>query len=225
MNVKELLMSVNRHELREQFLEYSEWGLALEMFDQNFEAFFNEISELEPVETGLVVLYCAGNEPTVEFFDRIELERIYDPNCALLHLQPEKLSDIELRNICQEWDRKLSCTVELLPWPVILGAEVDSGNLMGHSAIGIAVEIMLQVSWFGFDKAETVPERRMGIADEKNPRAGTSGIYVRMLPLEDGSGYMLEPEVFAFRRFLYQRINLYKVINAYMNRMKRVNTA
>lgn len=217
MNVKEFLLEIDWQELKKCFWERVEWGMMRGTLEKNMETFFNRITEIEPVNAKLVMLFCEGNEPLVKFFEYRDLEALYNPECELLRLKPEKLFGDDLENICRKWSKMISYRADLMPWQLVLGAEIDPENIAGQSAVEIAVMIIQQMTENGYDE----PDALLVHKTKANWKNDETGYYIQVMPLKDGSGFVEEPEIFAFRRFLRQKINMYKAIHDYMTRKER----
>lgn len=209
MNVKDLLLSVEREELKERFMEHSELGTMQSTITKNLATFFKRISEIEPITTELVMFFCEGNEPPIKFFEYRDLEALYDSECELLCIILEKLFGDELESACRKWSQMVSYRAERMPWQLVLGAEIDPENLVGQSAVEIAVMIMLQMTENGYDE----PDELLVYKTKANWKNDETGVYIQVVPLKDGAGFVEEPEVFALRRFLRQKINMYKAIH------------
>ena len=219
MNVKDFLLSVEREDLKERFMERSEWGMMPGTLERNLATFFKCISEIEPIEAEIVMLFCEGNEPLVKFFEYQDLEALHDPECELLHLVPERLFGDELEKVCRKWGQMKSYRAERMPWQVVLGAEIDPKNIAGQSAVEIAVEIILQMVENGYEESEKI----LVYKTQANWKNDEKEFYIQLMPLKDGLGFVEEPEIFALRRFLRQKINMYNAQYAYMTRKGRKN--
>ena len=214
MNVKDFLLSVEREDLKERFMERSEWGLMPGTLERKLATFFQSISEIEPIRTELVMLFCEDNEPPIKFFEYRDLEALYDSEYELLRLMPEKLYGEKLESICRKWSQMKSYRAERMPWQLVLGAEIDPENIAGQSAVEIAVEIILQMVENGYEESEKI----LVYKTQANWKNDEKEFYIQVMPLKDGLGFVEEPEIFALRRFLRQKISMYKAIHDYMTR-------
>lgn len=217
MNVKDFLLSVEREDLKERFMERSEWGMMPGTLERNLATFFKCISEIEPIEAEIVMLFCEGNEPLVKFFEYQDLEALHDPECELLHHVPERLFGDELEKVCRKWSQMRSYSAERMPWQLVLGAEIDPENWTSHSAVEIAEKIIIQMAMCGYDE----PDEVFAYKAKASWKNDETEFYIQVMPLKDGLGFVEEPEVLALRRFLRQKISMYKAIHDYMTRKER----
>ena len=216
MNVKDFLLSVECDELKARFMERAKLSTTRDALAKNLETFLICMREIEPITTELVMLFCEGNEPEIKIFEYWDLEALYS-ECELLYLVPESLSREVLEKVCRKWSQMRSYSAERMPWQLVLGAEIDPENWTGHSAVEIAEKIIIQMAMCGYDE----PDEVFAYKAKASWKNDETEFYIQVMPLKDGLGFVEEPEVLALRRFLRQKISMYKAIHDYMTRKER----
>lgn len=200
MNVKEFILSlpvadVAKAYVDKQEVEAEKRPQAMTRVTNFIE---NTIKGIEAVDTGHLILGIRyleedGNHLDAALFRKDDLSTQFDPNSPLASvdnmegLDDEKIEELSHCRVLPE-----SYAFEFSPWAEILGYEVDVASALLEGPIPLAVAILWEMTFFGFDEANVDAER-----EELNRRAEELDEILK-LPKEEQKKYLIPgEEIFA----------------------------
>lgn len=174
MNVKEFIMSLPAADIAEAYADMQE--VPPEKRHQAVTRVISFIDEtvkgIEPVDTGHLILGIRymdddGDYMDAALFRKIDLSTQFDPNSPLASVDNmESLDDEKIEELSHCHVLPESYAFEFSPWAEILGYEVDVASTLPDGPVPLAVAILWEMTFFGFDESNVDAER-----DELNRRA------------------------------------------------------
>ena len=198
MNVKDLIFSIPTAALAEAYVAKRE--VPPEKHDRAIErtsAFIRTLKDREPTDTGRLILGICfvddGEYLDACLFKKNDLAAQFDWNFPLGRAASlDCLDDGQIEELAQTRLCPDSYAYDLSPWVEILGYEVDPYNILEVGAVPLAVAVLWEMTFFGFDESRVDAER-----DELRRRAREMEEILK-LPKEEREKYFIPAEkVFA----------------------------
>lgn len=170
MNVKDLILYQPAEELAMAFAD--RLGIDPERREKAAQRMLRLILTLhgmEPCKTGHLLLGIYHFDADGEFldpclYDKKEIITEFDPASAFSQLkdpsQIDALDDDTAERLAHIRFRPESYGFELSPWNEILGFEVDADNVQAVGAAALCLEILYEMTFFGFEEEQVEAERQ-----------------------------------------------------------------
>ena len=204
MNVKDLIFSIPTAALAEAYVAKRE--VPPEKRDRAVErvtAFIQALKDRDPKDTNHLILGIQfidddEDDGRREFLDaclfkKDDLSSQFDWDSPLSRVTSlEGLADEQVEELAQTRLLPDSYAYDLSPWVEILGYEVDPNNILEVGAVPLAVAVLWEMTFFGFDEARVDAER------EELRRRAREMEEILKLPKEEREKYFIPAEkVFA----------------------------
>lgn len=171
MNVKDLIFSIPATDLADAYV--AKQDVPPEKRDQAVErviAFIESLKDKAPKDTnhlilGIQIVDDDEDNGKCEFLDaclfkKDDLVAKFDWDSPLYRVTTlEGLTDEQIKELAQTRILPDSYAYDLSPWAEILGYEVDPDNAFEVGPVPLAVAVLWEMTFFGFDEAHVDAER------------------------------------------------------------------
>lgn len=242
MNVKEFILSLPAADIAEAYADKQEVEAEKrpQLVTSVTDLIEKTIKGIEPVDTGHLILGIRyldeyGNHLDAALFRKEDLSTQFDPNSLLASvdnmegLDDEKIEELSHCHVLPE-----SYAFEFSPWKEILGYEVDVASALLEGPIPLAVAVLWEMTFFGFDEANVDAEReelnrrseeldeilKLPEEEQKKHLIPTEKVFAELGLLEETEEEKAEDYRKMTREIAENSLRKYRAIKSYLEREK-----